>query len=396
MADAGAMPADPLSTDSRLSGLLKNDAAPPKVLVIGPLPPPEFGVARATRLMLDSSVLAARVRLTHLDTSDARGVANIGLLDWRNVLLGVKHLAQLVGLLARKRPQVVMLTVSQGLFGLVRDALLVCAARAFRAKVVAYLRGSGYAEVRIKEGWIAGYLLRFILRASSRTIVLGGGLVAMAHAVCPKTRVAVVPNGCPPAVPADQAGLRDESRPLLAYIGRLAVVKGIENAVRAACIVVDAVPDLEFDLCGEWENPADEAKMEGLVRDLGLSDHVSFPGAVAGQEKEALLARAWVLVLPSYSEGHPWVILEAMSAGVPVVATNTGAIPETVEDGVTGYVVPVGDDKALAARVTELLRDHDLWTRMSREALRRYRDHFTVERSHSALADELCRVARSE
>jgi glycosyltransferase involved in cell wall biosynthesis len=123
---------------------------------------------------------------------------------------------------------------------------------------------------------------------------------------------------------------------------------------------------------------------------------VRFPGPVGIAEKAALLARASVLVLPSHSEGQPWVILEAMSAGVPVVATDTGAIPETIVDGVGGFVIPIGDTLALAARVTELLRDDDLWTRMSQAALQRYQERFTVERSHSALADELCRVARGE
>lgn len=380
MTDSGAAPAD----------------LRPKVLIIGPVPPPEFGVAKATKLMLESSVLTARLRLVHLDTSDARGVANIGLLDWRNTQLGIRHVGQLLRLLAKERPQVTLLTASQGKLGLLRDVLFVWAGRAFGSKIVAYLRGSDYAKLRANEGWVAARTLRSIFKSSARIIVLGESLEAMAKAVWPKARVAVVPNGCPVAVPEAQVGRRDHDHPVLLYIGRLGPAKGIEEALRAAAKVAASVPALEFILCGEWEPPAFETQMGLLLRDLGLSKTVRFPGPTTGKEKEDLLARAWALVLPSHSEGHPWVILEAMSAGVPVVATDTGAIAETVEDDVSGFVVPMGDVDALARRVTALLQDDDLWKRMSEASAQRHRERFTVKRSHTALADELCRVAREE
>jgi glycosyltransferase involved in cell wall biosynthesis len=379
-------------TDTAAAAAASTDARP-KVLIIGPVPPPEFGVAKATKLMLDSPVLAARLRLVHLDTSDARGVANIGLLDWRNTQLGVRHVGRLLRLLAKERPEMTLLTASQGKLGLLRDVLFVWTGRAFGSKIVTYLRGSGYADLRANEGWIAARTLRSIFKSSARIIVLGESLEAMAKAVRPKARVAVVPNGCPVAVPEAQVGMRDPDHPILLYIGRLGPAKGIEEALRAAAKVAASVPGLEFILCGEWEPPAYETEMGLLLRDLGTSKTVRFPGPTTGKEKEDLLARAWVLVLPSHSEGHPWVILEAMSAGVPVVATDTGAIAETVEDGVGGFVVPIGDVDALALRVTALLQDEDLWKRMSEASARRHRERFTVEQSHSVLAEELCRVA---
>jgi glycosyltransferase involved in cell wall biosynthesis len=367
--------------------------ARPKVLIIGPVPPPAFGVAKATKLMLDSPVLAERLDVLHLDTSDRRGVSNIGLLDWRNTFLGVRHVWQLLRLLDRNRPQVTLLTASQGKFGLMRDVLFVWAARGFGSKVVTYLRGSRYAETRANEGMFAAVALRSIFKSSARIIVLGESLVTMAKAVWPKARVAAVPNGCPVAVPENQVGVRDPDHPVLLYIGRLGTAKGIEDALRVAGKVAPVVPGLEFVLCGGWETPAFQAEMTRLTGDLGLSGAVRFPGPTTGKEKEDLLARAWALVLPSHSEGHPWVILEAMSAGVPVVATDTGAIAETVEDGVSGFVIPIGDVDALALRVTALLQDEGLWKRMSEASVRRHRERFTVEQSHTALAEELCRVA---
>jgi glycosyltransferase involved in cell wall biosynthesis len=365
----------------------------PKVLVIGPLPPPAFGVAKATKLMLESPVLAERLKILHLNTSDARGVANIGLLDWRNIQLGVRHVGRLLRLLAKERPQVTLLTASQGRLGLLRDILFVWAGRASGSKIVTYLRGSEYAKLRANEGWFAAAALRSIFKSSARIIVLGESLVPMAKSVWPKARVAVVPNGCPVAVPEAQVGTRNPDHPVLLYIGRLSPLKGIEDALRAAAKVAASVPALEFILCGEWEPPEYETRMGLLLRYLGLSETVRFPGPTTGKEKEDLLARAWALVLPSLSEGHPWVILEAMSAGVPVVATDTGAIAETVDNGVAGFVVPIGDVESLAKRITEIVSDDNLWRRMSQASVQRYRERFTVEQSHMTLAEVLCQVA---
>ncbi len=370
--------------------------ARPKVLIIGPLPPPEFGVARATKLMLESPILATHLRIVHLDTSDVLGFHKMGKLDWRNTYLGLKHVAQLLSLLRRERPQVALLTVSQGRFALIRDAIFAALSRAFGAATVAYLRGSGYADMRARQGQIAARVLASILKHSSRVIVLGESLVDMAHTACPGCRVAVVPNGCSPAVQESQVGVRDERHPVLVYIGRLSRKKGLEDALGAVRDIAGSVPTLEFVLCGEWDSPAYRAEVEPLVKEHGLLNIVRFPGPTSGHDKETLLARAWVLIVPSHSEGQPWVILEAMSAGIPVVATDTGAIAETVQDGITGFVIPVADSDALAKRVATILQDDELWKRMSRESVRRYQERFTVEQSHSALAKELCRVARED
>jgi glycosyltransferase involved in cell wall biosynthesis len=368
----------------------------PKVLIIGPLPPPYFGVAKATRLMLESTTLADRLQIVHLDTSDRLGFAKMGSLDWRNTYLGLKHVVELVRLLRKEQPDVVLLTVSQGKFALIRDGLFVSLSRTYEARTVTYLRGSGYAEMRERQGRIAAWVLRSILKHSSRVIVLGQSLVAMAHTVSPTSRVAVVTNGCPPAVAPGQIGIRNENRPVIAYIGRLSREKGLDDALLAARSIAASIPSLEFVLRGEWDSPVYESATMALVAEYGLSDIVRFPGPVSIDEKAEVLADAWVLLVPSHSEGQPWVILEAMSAGVPVVAADTGAVCETVRNGFTGFVVPIADVASLSKCVVDLLADDDLWKRMSDASVQEYRDRFTVEHSHDLLAEELCQVAQEE
>jgi glycosyltransferase involved in cell wall biosynthesis/2-polyprenyl-3-methyl-5-hydroxy-6-metoxy-1,4-benzoquinol methylase len=356
--------------------------AKPTLLVVGPVPPPAFGVAKATELMVHSRTLAASFNVVHLDTSDPQGFAKMGQLTVENVVLAFRHILHLLGVLIRQRPDIVLLTVSQGRLGLVRDSLVAGLSRALGARTAAYLRGSGYASIPTEQGRLAGWIARLIVKHSAVTFVLGEGLVA--------------PNGCPPAVAAGHTGLRDQSHPVIAYVGRLSSEKGLGDIIEAMRSLAPRVPGVEFALQGEWDSPEYGAQMVAKVGTYGLSDVVRFGGPASPEERADLLTRAWVLVLPSHSEGQPWAILEALSAGVPVVGTDTGAVAETVQDGVCGFVVPVGDSDALAAGLTTILEDDRLWSQMSRAALDRYRDCYSMERSHGALATALLSVVSDD
>jgi glycosyltransferase involved in cell wall biosynthesis len=113
---------------------------------------------------------------------------------------------------------------------------------------------------------------------------------------------------------------------------------------------------------------------------------VVFAGPVEGPVKEALLAEAWIMAFPSHSEGHPLVVLEGLSAALPVVTTCVGALPDTIEDGVEGYVLGVRDAGALANRIVRLITDDVLRSEMSRRARTRYEREFTAGRFVDSLA----------
>jgi glycosyltransferase involved in cell wall biosynthesis len=358
----------------------------PVLLVIGPVPPPAFGVATATDLILRSGVLHDAFRVIHLDTSDRRSVANMGRVDPVNVYLAARHEVELLHILLTQRPAVAYLTLSQAPLAIVRDWLFVCTAAAFGCRSVAHLRGSGYADVYgYGSRWLE-WLMGDFFRRCARVLVLGEGLVSMARVVDRSVPVDVVPNGCPPAVAQSNAGAREKT---VLFLGGLRRAKGVHDALRVAARVVAEVPSARFVFAGDWGSEEDRRQADALVRDLGLQGRVDFPGPVEGESKERLLLTSGVYLLASHSEGHPWSVIEAMSAGMPVVATRTGAVPDTVLDAVTGYLADVGDVEALAAGVMRILRDDDLAAQMSVRGRERYEQQFTVERSHALLRDAL-------
>jgi glycosyltransferase involved in cell wall biosynthesis len=116
-----------------------------------------------------------------------------------------------------------------------------------------------------------------------------------------------------------------------------------------------------------------------MLAERGLGGSVELPGPVHDEAKWDFLRQAAVLTLPSWTEGQPYVILEALACGTPVVATRVGAIPESIDDGVEGFLVGLRDATALAQRLGDVLADPGLRSQMGRAARRRFERDFSTE-----------------
>jgi glycosyltransferase involved in cell wall biosynthesis len=184
----------------------------------------------------------------------------------------------------------------------------------------------------------------------------------------PAGAVRVIYNGVPPA-PA-LASRSPSSTPVIGAVGRLSHEKGLDTLLRA----VQAIPDCQLTILGDGD---ERANLESLASSLGIAGRVTFAGWV-----EPPWTARWsfdVLAMPSHYEGFPLVLLEAMQAGIPVVASAVGGIPEMIVDGHDGVLVPPQDSDALARALTAVLAD-----RAGREAMtgraRVVAERFTTER----------------
>ena len=140
----------------------------------------------------------------------------------------------------------------------------------------------------------------------------------------------------------------------LLFVGRLAAVKGVPVLLEALRGLVARHPELHLTLIGDGP---DRAGLERAAGQAGLAGHVSFTGYLSQAAVAELLKQADLFVLPSFAEGVPVVLMEAMAAGLPVVATAVGGVGELVADGTSGLIVPPGDAGALAAAIDRLLAD---------------------------------------
>jgi glycosyltransferase involved in cell wall biosynthesis len=182
-------------------------------------------------------------------------------------------------------------------------------------------------------------------------------------------------------------------RPRVVYVGRLVPQKGVYALVEAASRLRTPAADVVF----VGDGPG-RPRLERLIRTLGVEERVHITGFIPHEQVPAVLASADLLVLPSVYEELGTVLVEALQAGLPVVATRVGGIPEVVEDGVTGLLVPAQDPAALAEAIDRALRDRAMAGRFRSAAAERapsYDLKRVAAQMHELYA-ELAVSARSE
>jgi glycosyltransferase involved in cell wall biosynthesis len=298
-------------------------------------------------------------------------------------VLGVLELAVLM---RRERPDIVHANSSKaGLLGRLAAALARVPIRVFTVHGWAFKAYSGAASALYR--WadrLMAPLTTVTICVSERERSAG-----VAARTCRAERTVVIPTAVDAA--AAQPSRRDGAAPRIVAVGRLAPPKDPVTLVRALA----AVRGSPFSAQIVGDGP-ERAAVESEIRAAGLEAAVE----VTGERRDVprLLAEADVFVLSSRSEGAPISILEAMAAGLPVVASTVGGVPEIVEDGKTGLLVPPGEAAALAAALELLLADATLRDRLGAAGRTRVRERFDLAQLRRAHVDlytrELIRAGR--
>lgn len=222
----------------------------------------------------------------------------------------------------------------------------------------------------------------------------------------PADRIVTIPNFMEPKPLAattgpDRARIRaelslDDSWHLLGAIGSVIPRKGLLYLVRALPAILQRAPKTRLAVISEEGIPSYVAKVKRAIRRLGLEESVLWLGP--HNEMPRLLAALDLCVLPSLEENLPLVLLEAMAAGLPVVATSVGGVPECIRPGETGILVPPADSAALGDAIVSLLRDpargRALAERARRDVVERFSPDTLVPQIEAVLADAAARPRR--
>ncbi len=273
---------------------------------------------------------------------------------------------RLASLIRQQRPDLVHAHSSKA-GALARIAARICGVPAvFTAHGWAFTGGARLRRklVAIPTEWLAGRLGQHVICVSAYDYGL-----ARAYRVLPPQRMEIVHNGLSDV--AWRAQPRADITPKLVMVARFAPPKD-------HLLVVRALSGLHqrFQLWLVGEGPTKEQIQSQAAR-LGLGDRVRFLGLRS--DVPELLAQAHVFVLASNYEGLPISILEAMRAGLPVVATDVGGVCECVRDHETGFLVPKGDEGALRDRLAALIDDAALRATMGAAGRQLFESHFTAE-----------------
>lgn len=181
------------------------------------------------------------------------------------------------------------------------------------------------------------------------------------------------------------------------YAGVLIPRKGIHHLVNAFGRVANQFPKSRLVLIGRAENPAYVEYLKRRVARLGLEKRVEFVNELSQGKLAKRMAQAMVFVLPTYSEGLPRVVLEAMAIGMPVIATAVSGIPEVIQDNVTGFLIPAGNEESLAEKLEWVLGYPKEAAEIGRRARVFVQQFFTPERyvdNYKKIFEEAARYIR--
>lgn len=163
------------------------------------------------------------------------------------------------------------------------------------------------------------------------------------------------------------------------YVGRLDRFKGIEDLIESLSYVKEEIPNIRLSIVGDGEYLND---LRSLVSDYNLEDNVIFEGHLYDDELANMYSKCEVFIFPSYREGMPMAVIEAMSAGLPIIASDIEPCIELLENGKCGILVKKGDKKDIADQIIKLVKD---------DALKTYYGKMGVEKSKSYSQDRVVR-----
>lgn len=338
-----------------------------RVVMLGPSPQAKGGVAAVVNVYRDAG-LFVRWPIEYVTTAVDGSAA-------QKLVVAAKALCRFIVLLGARRIALVHAHTGASV-SFRRKLPFLLLAFIVRRPVVLHLHDGNFPDYYWKRcGAFQRALVRMVFRRAARVVFLSDQWRARIESIEPAARLIKIVN---PVLAAADAPVEDDAREptTLLFLGWLTAQKGVYDLLAACERLRIRFPALKI-LFGGNRGVED---LERKARELGIANHVRALGWVEGETKSKLLRAATVFCLPSYVEGLPMGVLEAMAAGTPVIATRVGGVPDAISNGVEGFLIEPGDVDALVNATTALLADPALRQRMGAAGRAKIAGEFAAER----------------
>jgi glycosyltransferase involved in cell wall biosynthesis len=292
-----------------------------------------------------------------------------------------------------QKPDLCYITPTSAGPGFYKDTLIIAVVKLFRVKTLFHYHNKGIRKKQ--EKFFDNLLYKFVFR-NTDIILLSHHLYTDIEKYIPESRVHLCANGIPDIHDRIRKGLlksKENGKAELLFLSNLIESKGIYILLEACSILKRKNLDFQCRIAGA---PGDVSKMQLLSRIIAdnLEDRVSYIGMKTGEDKQKLLGESEIFVLPTHyqNECMPLVLLEAMQHSLPVISTFEGAIPDVVDNGITGFLVPQKDVAALADKLELLINDAELRNKMGSAGRDKYEREFTLKKFENRMVEILQEV----
>lgn len=345
-----------------------------KVLIVGPLSPPMGGIATYVEDMLKSD-LNKEYDIFHLNTTRSLEIKESFV---KNFLLFCKNSLKLVYLLLLHKPKIVHIHTSSYMAFWEKSIFLIIS-KVFNKKVVLHIHGGGFRNFYLSRGLIIKILIKFLLNLSDTIIVLSNTWKEFFTQITESDKITIIHNAVNPnfyEVDNTKNSSNKTSIQIL-FAGYLSRDKGIYDILDAVPLIIKTRKDVKFVFAGAEDKPGElEIIRKRIIRN-DIGNYVFFLGVLSKREIISTYENSDIFILPSYIEGMPLTVLEAMAAGLPVISTPIGGIPEVIVDGVNGFLITPGDYVDLANKISELIENNDFCKMMGMNNQKKIKENYS-------------------
>jgi glycosyltransferase involved in cell wall biosynthesis len=346
------------------------------LLILGKLPPPFLGPALATEILIRSK-LKNRFNIVHINTNVHETLLTIGVINIKKIFKNLNIYIELIKSILKHKPDIALIPISQSTLGFLKDAPFIIICRLLSVRTVVQVRGSNIKNWLMKSSFLTKIFFRMVIKSCQGAIVLGECLRFIFQNYFDNSKIFVVPNGADYPLPGNE--FKKFNNKIL-YLANLQSSKGIEDFINALVILKqEHKTEFSADVVGMWRDEKTKSTCVKIVNDFLLPVNF-FPPAIK-EEKYKFYSNADIFVFPPREpEGHPWVIVEAMAFGLPIISTNQGAIRESVIDGENGFIVESNNPGQIADKINYLLLNPEISKTMGKKGKEFYFEKFTEDK----------------
>lgn len=329
--------------------------------MIGPGEDLVGGISTIAKMLVP--VLEQEVDLLYLSTTRQRPQKEATKISYQNLVSIVSQYTRFVSTLYRFRPQIIHLHTSQRAAWL-KDIFFIVVGKVYQCQVVVHVHTADFDLLYGKRTRFEQFLTRRVMSFADAVIAVSEEWRRRLAQIVPVDQIITLRNCI--ATDTIPPSLSNSNNINALFLGSVGQRKGVFDLLEAMRELKLSASSFHLWIAGDEEKVGDMNKAQTRLEELHLKDTCQLIGTIQGAKKIEFLSQASLFVLPSYNEGLPIALLEALSAGLAVITTPVGGIPEIIKDGYNGFLVPPGDIKALAEKLTILANDQDLREAMGR------------------------------